>query len=56
MILACSTTSQIPSDTANSIQAVMACEGLRRCGQEIRLFVPGEGTAVRYLYFSGLWS
>lgn len=45
MILFCSTTSQIPSDTANSIQAVMACEGLRRCGQDIRLFVPGEGSA-----------
>ena len=45
MIIACSTTSQIPSETANSIQAVMACEGLRRCGQEIRLFVPGEGGA-----------
>ena len=45
MILFCSTTSQIPSDTANSIQAVMACEGLRRCGQDIRLFVPGVGSA-----------
>ena len=45
MIIACSTTSQIPSDTANSIQAVMACEGLRRCGGEIFLFVPGEGEA-----------
>ena len=43
MIIACSTTSQVPSDTANSIQAVMACDGLRRCGQEICLFVPGEG-------------
>ena len=45
MIIACSATSQVPSDTANSIQAVMACEGLRRCGQEICLFVPGEGEA-----------
>ncbi len=45
MIIACSTTSQIPSDTANSIQAVMACEGLRRSGQDIRLFVPGAGEA-----------
>ena len=43
MIIACSTTSQIPSDTANSIQAVMACDGLRRCGQDVRLFIPGEG-------------
>ena len=43
MIIACSTTSQIPSGTANSIQAVMACDGLRRCGQDVRLFLPGEG-------------
>ena len=43
MIIACSTTSKIPSDTANSIQAVMACDGLRRCGQDVRLFIPGTG-------------
>ncbi len=42
MIIACSTTTQLPSETANSIQAVMACDGLRRCGQEVHLFVPGE--------------
>ncbi len=47
MIIACSTTTQLPSGTANSIQAVMACDGLRRCGQEVHLFVPGEGT-VRF--------
>ena len=47
MIIACSTTTQLPSETANSIQAVMACDGLRRCGQEVHLFVPGEGT-VRF--------
>lgn len=44
MIIACATTTQLPSETANSIQAVMACEGLRRCGAEIHLFVPGSGT------------
>ena len=41
MIIACSTTTQLPSETANSIQAMMACDGLRRCGQEVHLFVPG---------------
>jgi glycosyltransferase involved in cell wall biosynthesis len=44
MIIACATTTQLPSETANSIQAVMACEGLRRCGAEIGLFVPGSGS------------
>ena len=44
MIIACSTTTQLPSETANSIQAVMACDGLRRCGADIHLFVPGVGT------------
>lgn len=43
MIIACSATSQVPSDTANSIQVLMACDGLRRCGQQIQLFVPGNG-------------
>lgn len=44
MIIACATTTQLPSETANSIQAVMACEGLRRCGVETPLFVPGTGS------------
>ena len=43
MIIACATTTKLLSETANSIQAVMACEGLRRCGTEIQLFVPGTG-------------
>ncbi len=43
MNIACSTTTRLPSETANSIQAVMACEGLRRCGENIQLFVPGSG-------------
>lgn len=42
MIIACSTTTQLPSETANSIQAVMACSGLKSCGQEVYLFVPGQ--------------
>lgn len=44
MIIACSTTTQLPSETANSIQAVMACDGLRRCGEDLCLFVPGSGS------------
>ena len=44
MKIACATTSQLPSETANSIQALMACDGLRRCGEEIHLYVPGSGT------------
>ena len=43
MIIACSTTTRLPSETANSIQAIMACDGLRRAGAEVHLFVPGEG-------------
>ena len=43
MNIICSTTTQLPSETANSIQAVMACEGLRRCGEDVRLYVPGSG-------------
>ena len=44
MIIVCATTTQLPSETANSIQAVMACDGLRRSGADIELFVPGSGT------------
>ncbi len=44
MIILCSTTARIPSETANSIQAVMACDGLSRCGQDVHLLIPGEGT------------
>ena len=43
MIIACSTTTRLPSETANSIQAVMACDGLRRAGAEVHLYVPGKG-------------
>lgn len=44
MILTCSATSQIPSGTANSIQVMMACDGLRRCGEDICLYIPGQGS------------
>ena len=44
MKITCATTTQLPSETANSIQAVMACDGLVRCGENIHLYVPGSGT------------
>lgn len=44
MIIACATTTRLPSETANSIQAVMACDGLARTGADLHLYVPGTGT------------
>ena len=44
MIIAASATSLVPSGTANSIQVMMACDGLRRCGADVRLCVPGTGS------------
>ena len=35
-------TSQIPSDTANSIQAVKACQALAQLGHDVTLLVPGN--------------
>lgn len=43
MRIACSSTSEVPSEKANSIQVVLACQALRDCGQTVRLWVPGEG-------------
>ncbi len=45
MKIACITTSQIPSRTANSIQAMKVCHALKQCGEDIRLLVPDFGTA-----------
>ena len=44
MRIAAITTSQVPATTANSIQAMKACEGLVQNGHEVHLFVPGEKT------------
>lgn len=44
MKIAVSATSKIPSSTANSIQVLMACQGLVQNGQEIQLWVPGSGS------------
>ena len=40
MRIACITTSQIPSRTANSIQAMKVCHALKQCGQDVKLWVP----------------
>lgn len=40
MKIACVSTSRIPSDTANSIQVMKACQGLAHLGHALRLFVP----------------
>ena len=41
MRFAVSATSKIPSETANSIQVLMACQGLIDAGQDVRLAFPG---------------
>lgn len=40
MKIACITTSQIPSRTANSIQAMKVCHALKQCGEDVKLWVP----------------
>lgn len=40
MKVTCISTSRIPSDTANSIQVMKACQGLARVGHEVHLLVP----------------
>jgi glycosyltransferase involved in cell wall biosynthesis len=43
MRIACISTSRIPSDTANSIQVMKACQGLAASGHEVSLCVPEPG-------------
>jgi glycosyltransferase involved in cell wall biosynthesis len=43
MKIVCVSTSRIPSDTANSIQVMKACQGLVKAGHDVRLLVPGDG-------------
>ena len=54
MRLAVSATSRIPSETANSIQVLMACQGLVDAGHELTLAFPGTVTpdfdAIRAQY------
>ena len=42
MKIACVSTSRIPSNTANSIQVMKACQALAALGNEVCLWVPGE--------------
>src|SRR5512135_2497623 len=41
MRIACISASQVPSGTANSIQAMKVCQSLAQVGQEVRLWLPG---------------
>ena len=40
MKIACISTSRVPSNTANSIQVMKACQGLARSGHEVTLLAP----------------
>ncbi len=42
MKIACISASQVPSGTANSIQAMKVCQSLAQVGQEVRLWLPGK--------------
>lgn len=46
MKIAVSATSRIPSETANSIQVLMACQGLVEAGHELTLSFPGTNPPV----------
>ncbi|HSQ18575.1 MAG TPA: glycosyltransferase [Anaerolineales bacterium] len=48
MRIACISASTVPSNTANSIQVMKACQALAQLGHEVQLFVPkmGPGTAT----------
>jgi len=42
MKIACIATSRVPSDTANSIQVMKACQALARLGHTVHLLLPGQ--------------
>src|SRR5512140_2142434 len=42
MKIACISASQVPSGTANSIQAMKVCQSLAQAGHEVRLWLPGK--------------
>lgn len=55
MLIACISASRVPSNTANSIQMMKACQALSQLGHEVHLFVPGNrqhenGTDLAALY------
>lgn len=43
MKIACVSTSQVPSLTANSIQVMKVCQALSQLGHTVKLWVPGQG-------------
>ena len=43
MKIACISTSQVPSTTANSIQVMKVCQQMKISGHEVKLWVPGNG-------------
>ncbi len=45
MKIVCISTSHVPSDTANSIQAMKACQALARLGHLVHLLLPGKKSA-----------
>jgi glycosyltransferase involved in cell wall biosynthesis len=45
MKIACISTSRVPSDTANSIQVMKACQALARLGHQVLLLLPGDEPA-----------
>ena len=45
MKIACISASQVPSGTANSIQAMKVCQSLAQTGQEVCLWLPGQAAA-----------
>ncbi|MDT8897363.1 glycosyltransferase [Thermanaerothrix sp. 4228-RoL] len=44
MRIACFSTSQIPSSTANSIQVMKMCQALVQTGHVVKLWIPGESS------------
>ena len=56
MRIVCISTSQVPSDTANSIQVMKVCQGFTQLGHDVILLVPGprpedlESTALQEHY------
>jgi glycosyltransferase involved in cell wall biosynthesis len=47
MKITCISTSHVPSDTANSIQVMKACQALVQLGHSVHLMVPGQQPAAR---------
>ena len=47
MKIACISTSRVPSDTANSIQVMKACQALARLGHQVHLWLPADRRSVK---------